>query len=125
MEEYKYTIGNKVYFQKPLVIGQVSQLLNLLKDVKIPSEINVLTLITLLGDKLSKAIAIILIEPDKPLKSKNVDELVTEIEFELSPEMAIKIVEDFFDCNPISSLLEKMGNTVNKIAQKMKIEETG
>lgn len=118
--EYLYKIGEKEYRMKPLVMGQVRQLLALLKGVEIPESLTVVSLITTLGDKLPEAIAILLIEPDKSLKTKNVKELTDEIEFELTPTMTMEVIEDFFDCTPIFSILEEMGTRVEKIVGKMK-----
>jgi len=116
--EYLYKIGTKEYRMKPLVMGQINQLINLLKDVRIPVEVTAVDLIYLLGDKLTEAIAIILIT-DVPLKDKNVQEVCDEIRFELSPELTLEIIEDFFDCTPVSSILERMGKTVEKIGAKI------
>jgi hypothetical protein len=90
--------------------------------VKIPTDATALNLITALGDRLSMAIAIVLHQPDVKLKDKNIEQLASDIEFEMSPELALEVIEDFFDLTPISSLLEKVGKTVGKIADKMKME---
>jgi len=118
--EYKYEIGGKIYFQKPLVLGQVRQLMNLLQGVAIPRESNAAELIIVLGDRLPAAVAIVLHPEGIKLKDKALDALTREIEFEISPEDTIKVVEDFFGCNPISLVLEK----VNKAIGQMK-ERTG
>jgi len=119
---YKYEIGGITYEQKKLVMGQIYQIMNILKDVKIPTDATALNLITALGDRLSMAIAIVLHQPDVKLKDKNIEQLASDIEFEMSPELALEVIEDFFDLTPISSLLEKVGKTVGKIADKMKME---
>ncbi|HNU76589.1 MAG TPA: hypothetical protein PKL88_02650 [bacterium] len=118
--EYLYKIGEKEYRMKPLVMGQVRQLLSLLKGVEMPESVTVVSLITTLGDKLPEAVAILLIEPDKTLKNKNLKSLTEEIEFELTPTLTMEIIEDFFDCTPIFSILEEMGTRVEKIVTKMK-----
>jgi len=121
-EKYKYEIGGVVYEQKKLVLGQINQLIGLLKEVNIPAEATAMNLITALGDKLPLAIAIVLHKPEVKLKDKDIKEVADEIEFEMSPELALEVIEDFFDLTPISSLLEKVGKTVEKIAEKMKME---
>jgi hypothetical protein len=121
-KEFKYTIGSKVYSQKPVVMGQINQLIEVLKGVNIPAEINVVDIITALGEKLPKAIAVVLHDPDIPLRSKDVNLLASDIEFELTPEQTMEIVEDFFECTPVSLILEKMGKTIEKISQKFMVE---
>jgi hypothetical protein len=121
-EKYKYEIGGVVYEQKRLVLGQINQLIGLLKEVNIPKESTAMNLVTALGDKLSLAIAIVLHKPDVKLRDKDIKEIASDIEFEMSPELALEVIEDFFDLTPISSLLEKVGKTVEKVAEKMKME---
>jgi hypothetical protein len=120
----EYKIGEKVYFQLPLKMGQVSQIIGLLKDVNLPNEITALSIISVLGDKLSQAIAIVLHDPEVSLKDKNIKQFASDLEFEISPEVALEVVEDFFDITPISLLLGRVGKTVEKITEKMK-KETG
>ena len=121
-EKYKYEIGGVVYEQKKLVLGQINQLIGLLKEVNIPAEATAMNLITALGDKLPLAIAIVLHKPEVKLKDKDIKEVADEIEFEMSPELALEVIEDFFDLTHISSLLEKVGKTVEKVEEKMKME---
>jgi len=123
--EKTYVIGDKTYTQKPLVLGQVKQLLDLLKDVEIPGDIDALGLVTILGDKLPLALAIVLAEKGKSLRGKDIPELADEIEFEVTPEQTLEITDDFFLINPISSVLEKLTGIIERIGgQALKIPET-
>ena len=124
-KEYSYTIGTKKYAQKPIVIGQVNQLIDLIKTADFPTEPTPTSILITLGDKVPLAIAIVLHEPDKALREKDYKELAKEIEFDLTPEMALEVVSDFFDCNLISSLFDKIQKTVEKIGSKIKKEENG
>jgi len=119
MEIYKYTIGGKTYIQTPLVLGQVRQLINLLEGITIPHDFNTLSLISAIGDKISLALAILLTEESKPLKDKNLDQLANELEFEISTEMTIEVIEHFFDLNNIVYLSEKLGNIALRISKSM------
>jgi len=123
-DKYEYIIGTKTYTMKPLVLGQVNQLLALLKDVNLPQDGSIPMVIGALGDKLSLAIAIALHDPEVSLQNKDIKQLAKDLEFEMSPELTLEIVEDFFDCTPISSLLTKVTNTVKKVTEKMS-EEIG
>lgn len=115
---YTYVIGNKNYTLKPLVMGQLQQLIAIVKDVQL-GDGSVTSLMMNLGDRLPEAIAIILHEPDVPLKNKDVKTLASELAFEMSPDQTLQIVEDFFECTPISSLIEKIRGTVEKVAEKL------
>lgn len=115
----KYAIGDKTYFQKPLVLGQIMQLLDLLKDVSIPKNASILTIINSLGDRLPNALAIVLIPEGISLKDKDIDQLAKEIKFSISPEITITAVEDFFDCNPIASLLERFSGLMVNLKKKI------
>ncbi len=113
MQDYKYEIGGKIYFQKPLVLGQIRYLINLLRDIEIPKNIESVNLISILGNKLPQALGIILIPENESPK------VLADIEFEISPEQSIEVIENFFDCNPTAFLLEKLGGSINKITEKL------
>jgi len=123
LESFKYEIGGKKYTQNPLVLGQVGQLMRIVEGMVIPSGVDTLGLISALGDKLPLAIAIVLTPEGVTLKDKDIHALASELEFEMPPEMAIQVIEDFFTCNPIQSLLERIGSMAGKIAGK--IQTTG
>lgn len=113
--EFNYQIGDKTYIQRPLVLGQVRQLLDLLQDIIIPGNIDIMGIVRLLGDLLPEALAIILTEKDHPLKGKNIAELATEIEFAIAPEQCAEVIENFLSCNPTASLLERLAGTASSI----------
>lgn len=118
-EKFNYEIGGKTYIQKPLVLGQIRQMINLLQGIVIPGNTDAIGLITLLGDKLPIAIAIVLIPEDVDLKNKDIRALADEIEFEISPELSMQVIEDFFVLTPIVSLLERLKGMANKIGEKI------
>lgn len=123
-KEYTYTIGTKKYSQKPIVIGQVNQLIDLIKTAEFPTDPTPTSILITLGDKVPLAIAIVLHDPEKPLREKDYKEMAKDIEFDLTPEMALEVVSDFFDCNQISSLFDKIQETIKSIGSKIK-KETG
>lgn len=119
-KEFKYTIGDKVYYQRKLVMGQVNQLVEIVKVIdEIPENPTVVQLVTAFGDKLMEAVAIILIPADIKLKEKDVEKVIEDIEFEVEPEMVLEVIEDFFDCNPISLLLKKCGEVIGRVGEKL------
>ncbi len=121
MAEFKYQIGGKTYIQKPLVLGQVKQLNALLDGMVIPKDISVSGLIKLLGDKLPLALAIVLTEKGKHPKDKDIEALAKELEFEIDADTTSKVVEDFFDCNQIVSLIERIQGVINKARSQREI----
>jgi hypothetical protein len=108
----EYIIGGKKYLQRPLVIGQLKQLSKLLKDVVISPEVGAAELVEAIGVKLPEALAIVLIPEGVDIKDKNIEEIVKELEFQVDIETAVKIVEDFFECNQVSSLLKRIQNAL-------------
>jgi len=120
---FEYIIGDKKYFQKPLVLGQVQQLIAFIKskEIQIPSILTPWSVIESFGDSLSEAVAIALREENRHLKDKDVEALAQEIKFSIEPETALKVVEDFFDCNPIVSTLERLAGSIKRIADRMMI----
>lgn len=115
MEKYSYTIGDKTYCQNKLVLGQVRQIVKLLEGVEIKKDADSLALIKMLDDKLPDALAIVLTESGTSLKNKDIKALAEELEFSVDLDMAVQVIEDFFSCNPIASLIEKLTGTLSKI----------
>lgn len=115
MQEATYTINGKTYTQRPLVLGQVKQLMELLKGVSIPRNADAFGLIEALDEKLPQALAIILQEDGIPLKDKNLSELSLEMQYGVTPEITLDIIDHFFELNPIASLLSRIGNLVQTI----------
>ena len=118
---YEYKIAGKVYIQNPLVLGQIRQLMHLLEGLKIPRGIDTLGLIAILGGKISQAIAIVITLEGTSPKEKDISVFASEIEFELSPDITMQVIEDFFDCNPIPLILERLGKIAEAITKKMQI----
>ena len=119
MEERKYEIGGKTYIQRPLVLGQTRQFLDLLKGVTIPAGVDAYGLIRALGESLPQALAIVLTEEGKSPRDKNVTEAACEIEFAITPEQTLEVVDHFFDLNAIPSLLSRIAGVAEKIGEKM------
>jgi len=119
MEERKYKIGDKIYVQRPLVLGQMRQLLDLLKEVTIPAGADAYGLIRALGESLPRALAIVLTEEGKSPRDKNIKEAACEIEFAITPEETLEVVDHFFDLNAIPSLLSRIAETAEKVGERM------
>ena len=120
----QYKIGDKIYIQRPLVIGQVKQLLAELQGIVIPSNVDVIDLVAAIGDRLPDALAVILTPDGMSPKDKNLKELSEELAFSITIEKALEVVEDFFDLNPVSSLFERLNLAIEKIQYQFQTPST-
>ncbi len=109
----KYEIGEKIFIQKHLVWGQAKQLIAEIEGVELPASYTVNDILKLFEAKLPKLISIVLIPEGETARSKKNEEMQEFFEWELRLEQIVEIIEDFFDCNPIPSWLEKMGNRMS------------
>jgi hypothetical protein len=108
-----YTINGNTYTQKKLVLGQISQLTALMKGL-VFSGTDAMAIIGALGDKLPEAIAIVLRKEGEALADKDMTSVLRDVN-EIDIPEAVQIVADFFDCNPIHSLLESVNGIVAAI----------
>ncbi|OPY15247.1 MAG: hypothetical protein A4E66_00166 [Syntrophus sp. PtaB.Bin001] len=106
--ENVYVIGGKEYTQKALVLGQWRQLLDVLKGISIPADIDAHGLVNILDDRLALGLAIIINPAGIPLKEKDIPAIADELEFSADAETIFKIIDDFFACNPLPLILEKI-----------------
>ena len=116
MKIKKYKIGDKVYIQKPLVLGQLQQLLTLLSDIKIDTP-TPMGIVASLGEKLHTALAIVLCEEGQSLKDKDVEKLAEELKDAVDIETVLEIIEDFFAFNKLNLISQKITNIVSLITQ--------
>ena len=116
---YEYNMGDKTFVMKPLVLGQVKLLSNLLKD-RFPedmsmSDMTVLDIIGKVQDILPEVFAIILIEKGsvsdlnpRLLKNRNLTEQAEEFESILDLNIALEVCNDFFECTPLISAFQTL-----------------
>jgi len=122
-QQKQYTIGKKNYYLRPLVLGQVEQLKDLVEGTKFDLEsLNATQIIAVLGDQLPQGLAIILTEEDVELEDKDVDKLAKTLKFTVDIELAIILITDFFGITPISSLWTKIVELINKVGEAMSVE---
>lgn len=123
MSERSYEIGGQKYLQKKLVFGQIQQLEEVLRDCTIPA-LNPQAIIAGLGNKICSAIAVVLIPEGVSLKDKtrDIEALAEELRFTIEAEQIMEIVNDFFICNPIASLLEMLAGVLQAIYQRVQME---
>ncbi len=137
-EKFTYMIGGEKFIQRPLVNGQIRQLMKIIEGMVIPKSFDPVLIMSAFGEQLSNAMAIVLREANavesksekeikQYLRSRDIAALSADIEWSIAPETAVQVIEDFFDCNPIASLLEKMaalGAKFNRMKKPAKSEST-
>lgn len=114
-----YSINGKEYTQQSLVWGQVKQLRVLMEKVTWPGDLNPISFVDLLGEYFPEFAAIVLRESGKSLKDKNIEKLIEEFSEELSLDVSVKIVNDFFVCNPIDSLFSGLSGLLKKMNESL------
>lgn len=146
-KELSYTIGGKPWTQRPLVMGQWKQLMALLKGMSIPAGAGIPELITLLGDRMPVALAIILIEEGCNLRARfglrtvpgfagipipewyqNPEvmlEIANDIEAGIDAETVMRVIDDFLACNPVSSILERLAGVLTNTGKIQQMMSTG
>ena len=127
--QFTYTINSTTYIQKPLVFGQIRQLTSVIEKIITSGGINldagVFGLIDALGAELPLALAVVLTPSGENPKNKNLAELAEKLEFEIELDQVMEIVTDFFDCNPIQSLLTKLLTMIGNIKKTVPTKATG
>ncbi|HSW39898.1 MAG TPA: hypothetical protein VLL97_10440 [Acidobacteriota bacterium] len=117
--ELFYEIDGKTYVQRPLVLGQLRQLLGVLKGVTIPTALDAMGLVNALSGHLPRALAVVLTPAGISPRDKDIDALASEIEFAITPEQVFEVVDGFFGCNPLPSLLKRLGMVAGNITAQM------
>jgi hypothetical protein len=119
-----YEIGGKKYTQEKLVLGQIEQLIPLIEGLAFSAKPQPFEIVRSLGGRISTAISIALKKDGQELKDKDVDEQAKDLKFNMSLPMTLKVVKDFFLCNPIGSLLEDLTMAMEEIAEMVPEELT-
>lgn len=111
-----YTINGKTYIQKALVLGQLTQLTTILQKLVI-GVANPAALMLAAGPLLPDLLAVMVAPEGVKIKDKNIEEITDDM-FECDPETAVQVIEDFFVCNPIASLLNRLAMLVQNVKEK-------
>lgn len=117
MEQKEYTIGGRIFVQRPLVLGQIEQLLNLLGRVRIPAEVSASGVVAMLSREglLPRALAVILTEKGTKAKDKNVEALADFFAEEVDFATALEAVARFFEINRPESILTRLAELTESL----------
>lgn len=116
-----YRLGGRTYEQRPLVLGQIRQLEEQLKDIPWTTALTASDLLRLFGALLPQLAAIVL-RPRVPWplslmyepKRKNVPRLARRLATELDLTTSYEVVADFFVCNPVQSFLGRLTGVLSE-----------
>ena len=114
-DRFEYQIGERVYIQKPLVLGQIKLITGLLKNVDLPKTVDVVEIVGAVQGVINEALSIVLIE-DKMIKAAPEElaeyfsnsqllERGKYFEWYAGSDVLVKVVNDFLSCNPVASVL--------------------
>lgn len=114
-DKFEYQIGEKVYIQKPLVLGQIKLITSLLKNIDLPKTVEVTEVVSAVQGVIGEALSIVLLE-DSMLKAKPEElaeyfspsqliERAKYFEWYAGSDVLVKVVNDFLSCNPVASVL--------------------
>lgn len=107
-EVFEYTIGNTVYIQKKMTLGQIKMMNKLFSSIELPSNFNAVSMFSSFSGKIAEFMGIVLCKKGTPLKDKDYHALVQEFDDESDLDTGFKVVQDFFDCNPIAFYFDQM-----------------
>jgi len=113
----RYRIGGRIYVQRPLVLLQIEQLSAFLAAMTIPAGLNVVGIVRLLGDRISDALAILLIPAGTEVDQKDLEATAAHLRKHVDIETAVRVVEDFLLCNPVGSVFDRLTGIMAKWLQ--------
>jgi len=119
MGDFIYIINGKEYVQKKLVLMQWNQLLKVIEGVSFTLDSSPTSMVYQLGERVPEALAIVLCETNISIREKNIESVKEDMEL-ADIDIAVKVIEDFFGCNPIVSLLEKFQGLMVALTNKVK-----
>lgn len=111
-----YDIDGRRYEQKKMTWGQTLLVIGILRGADLRPGGGIFGVIEALGPKLPELLAVALV-PAGQSPERTPDQLAELRQaLEANPEVMFEALSDFFDCNPVVSLAEKMAGTIQTIA---------
>lgn len=118
VKKMKYTIGGVCYTQTPIVLGQAIQLSRALKGVE-GSASDLQSFIDVIGDKMPSLMAIALNPEGVRLQDKDIEAIAADLMANADLATTEQVVSDFFICNPITLLLERIEKATGVVGEVM------
>lgn len=120
-----YEIRGKKYVQDRIVLGQLDLLVPILTGIEINPGFDseaISMIIKALGGKLPAALAVVLVEEGADLSEAMSAEALAArtkgLAWAVDLELAVEVITDFFDVNPISSIGEKIKGSLGGVLEK-------
>jgi hypothetical protein len=106
----RYQIGGRVYLQRPLVLLQIEQLVEIINPAMFADlgEPTATGIVRVLGSKIAAITAIVLIPQGVEVDERDMADMTAHLRKHLDIAMAGRIVDDFLSCNPISSVFDRL-----------------
>jgi hypothetical protein len=105
----RYTINDKTYTQRVLVLGQIKQLTEALAGVNIPAGAGVGQVAGLIGDHLVRCAAVVLQPEGVAHRDKDLAAMEGEFAEHLDIITADQVIDDFFALTPATTIAKLLG----------------
>jgi hypothetical protein len=127
-EEYTYrTIDGKELVQHRLVLAQMEQLIDRLRDVQWPdfTNFNLISFHEAIGPRLPVALAIVLTPKGEDPRTKDIDRLAEDLRYTMPLDEGIRAFKDFFLLNPTASIAGSLRDLIGAQAAMRASTGTG
>ncbi|HOW54299.1 MAG TPA: hypothetical protein PLR60_06535 [Syntrophorhabdaceae bacterium] len=114
-KEFTYVIDGETYTQRPLVLGQIGQIMGLVNGIEITESTTTGDIVALLDDRLPEAVAVILTPRGVKIKDKDLPAIADRFREHMDLQTAMEVVDNFLSLNPIASVLERLTGTMAAI----------
>lgn len=108
MEDKRYLIADRTFVQRPLVLGQFPQMVEVLKGVMIPADGSPMSIAVAMADKLPEAMAVVLTPEGQPVKDKDLAELAGFFADNMELPTACEVIEDFFGLTQVPLIGQRL-----------------
>ncbi|MFH1984121.1 MAG: hypothetical protein ABIL58_19960 [Pseudomonadota bacterium] len=113
MTQKTYEIDGRAFEHRPLVLGQLRQLIEVISGMAMPDDMNPLGIVHALGERLPRALAVVLVDTGcHDLAGRDIDELSAFMDNHMEIDAAVEVAEDFLQLNRVSSLAARLGKLV-------------
>ena len=121
MENKEHVIAGRAFVQRPLVLGQLQQILELLPMLEVPARVSVPGVVYMLTKNglLPRAMAIVLTEKGNKVQDKDLNALAEFMNEECDYLTTLEVVESFFEQNRPELVFKKVAELGQMIRDKI------